>query len=156
MTSANVVFAGPVQVTRPLMSEAVIKTGETLVGGMLVALSSGEWVAHGTADVGGDVYVIDMDTVGQKGVAEALTAEQSHPAFVPEIGHFYNVVLAAAQTIAKGASLSSDGAGAVKAAATDGTSEALFVADEAVTTTGATGRIRVRYNPTGVNADTTA
>lgn len=152
MTTANVVFAGPAQATRPLMAEATIKTGETLVGGNLVELSSGEWAAHGTADVGGDIHVIDMDTIGQKAVADALTAGQSHPAFIPEVGRFYNVILAASQTIAKGASLSSNGAGAVKAAATDGTSEALFTADEAVTTTGATGRIRARYNPTGVNA----
>jgi hypothetical protein len=152
MTTANVVFAGPAEAVKPLMKEANIKSGEALVGGMLVALSSGEWEAHGTADVGGDIYIIDMDTIGQKAVAATLTVGQSHPAFVPEVGKSYNLVLAASQTIARGASLSSNGAGAVKAAAADGSSEALFVADEAVTTTGATGRIRARYNPTGVNA----
>jgi len=134
------------------MTEAKIKTGETLVGGNLVELSSGEWAAHGTADVGGDIYVIDMDTIGQKSVTATLTVGQSHPAFVPEVGKSYNLVLATSQTITRGEALSSNGAGAVKSAATDGTSEALFVADEAVTTTGATARIRARYNPTGVNA----
>lgn len=152
MTTANTVFAGPVESVKPLMSEAKIATGETITGGMLVELSSGEWVVHGTGDVGGDVYVIDMDTIGQKAVADTLTVGQSAAAFIPQVGYSYNVVLAASQTVAKGASLSSNGAGAIKVAATDGSDEALFVADEAVTTTGATGRIRVRYNPTGVNA----
>lgn len=152
MTTANTVFAGPVEVVKPLMREARIKAGESLVGGMLVELDAGEWAAHGTADVGGDIYVIDMDTVGQKAVTAALTVGQSHPAFIPQVGYSYNLVLAAGQTVALGASLSSNGAGAVKVAATTGVSEALFVADEALTTTGATGRIRARYNPTGVNA----
>lgn len=153
MTTANTVFAGPVEAVKPLMKEARIKADETLVGGMLVALSGGEWEAHGAADAGGDIYIIDMDTVGQKAVTEALTVGQSSPAFIPQVGYSYNVVLAASQTVAIGASLSSNGSGAVKVAATDGTSEALFVADEAVTTgAGGTGRIRVRYNPTGVNA----
>jgi len=154
MTTANTVFAGPVEAVKPLMAEAKIKSGESLVGGMLVALNSGEWEAHGTADVGGDIYIIDMDTVGQKAVTAALTVGQSYPAFIPQVGYSYNVVLAASQTITKGMSLSSNGSGAVKEAATDGSSEALFVADEDVTTTGATGRIRVRYNPTGVSNHT--
>jgi len=153
MTTANTVFAGPVEVNKPLMREAKIKAGETLVGGMLVELSSGEWQAHGTADVGGDICVIDMDTIGQQAVTAALTVGQSHAAFIPQVGYSYNLVLAASQTITKGEALSSDGSGAVKSAATDGSSEALFVADEDVTTgAGGTGRIRARYNPTGVNA----
>lgn len=152
MTTANTVFAGPVEVVKPLMREAKIKAAETLVGGMLVELDAGEWAAHGTADVGGDIYIIDMDTIGQKAVDAALTVGQSHPAFIPQVGYSYNVILAASQTITKGMSLASNGAGAVKEAAVDGTDEALFVADEAVTTTGSTGRIRARYNPTGVNA----
>lgn len=152
MTTANTVFAGPVEAVKPLMREAKIKSGESLVGGMLVALNAGEWEAHGTADVGGDIYIIDMDTVGQKAVTAALTVGQSHPAFIPQVGYSYNVILAASQTITIGESLSSNGAGAVKSAAVDGSDEALFVAEEDVTTTGATARIRVRYNPTGVNA----
>ena len=152
MTNANTVFAGPVEVVKPLMREARIKSGETLVGGMLVALDAGEWEAHGTADAGGDIYVIDMDTVGQKAVTAALTVGQSHPSFIPQVGYSYNLVLAASQTITIGEALSSNGAGAVKSAAVDGSSEALFVAEEDLTTTGATGRIKARYNPTGVNA----
>lgn len=153
MTTVNTVFSGPVEAVKPLMAEANIKSGETLTGGMLVDLDAGEWAAHGTADVGGDIYVIDMDTIGQQAVGGTLTVGQAHPAFIPQVGYSYNVVLAASQTIAKGASLSSNGDGSVKAAATDGSSEALFVADEAVTTgAGGTGRIRARYNPTGANA----
>lgn len=150
--ATNTVFAGPVEAVKPLMNEAKIAAGQTLVGGNLVQLTAGEWVAHGTADVGGDIYIIDMDTIGQKNVGAALTAGQSHPAFIPQVGYSYNLILTTGQTVAKGVSLSSNGDGAVKIAATDGTDEALFVAEEAVTTTGATARIKCRYNPTGVNA----
>jgi len=153
MTTANTVFAGPVEAVKPLMREAKIATGQSLVGGNLVELASGEWTAHGTADVGGDIYIIDMNTVGQKAVSAALTVGQSSPAFVPELGKSYNIVLAASQTITVGEALSSNGAGLVKSAPTDGSSEALFTAEEAVTTgSGVTARIRARYNPTGVNA----
>lgn len=153
MTTANVVFAGPVEAVKPLMREARIKTGETLVGGNLVNLDGGEWQAHPTADVGGDIYVADMDTIGQKAIGDTLVEGQSHPAFIPEVGKSYNLILAASQVVAKGVSLASNGDGTVKIAATDGSSEALFVADEAVTTgAGVTGRITARYNPTGANA----
>lgn len=151
MTTANTVFAGPVEAVKPLMREAKIASGQTLTGGMLVELTSGEWTAHDAAGVGGDICVIDMDTIGQQAVGDALTVGQSHAAFIPQVGYSYNLVLAASQTVAKGASLTSNGAGAVRLTAADGSEEPLFVADEAVTTTGATGRIRVRYNPTGVN-----
>lgn len=152
MTTANVVYAGPASANCPMMKEAQIALGQTLVGGNLVELSSGEWVAHATADVGGDIYVIDMDTVGQKAVTATLTPDQTSAAFIPEVGKRYNLILAAGQAVTVGTSLASNGDGAVKIAATDGTSEALFVAEEGITTTGATGRITARYNPTGANA----
>lgn len=151
MTTANVVFSGPVEAVKPLMHEAPINTGQTLVGGNLVTLSAGGWSAA-PADVGGDVHVIDMDTVGQKAVGDVLTVGQSHPAFIPEVGKTYNIILAASQTIAKGASLVSNGSGTVKADTGLGDVEPLFTADEAITTgAGVTARIRARYNPTGVN-----
>lgn len=151
MTTANTVFAGPVEAVKPLMREAKIATGQTLVAGMLVELTNGQWTAHDAAGVGGDICIIDMDTIGQQAVGDALTVGQSHAAFIPQVGYSYNLVLAASQTVAKGASLTSNGAGAVRLTVTTGAEEPLFVADEAVTTAGATGRIRVRYNPTGVN-----
>lgn len=153
MTIANVVFSGPADAVKPIAAEAKVAAGQTIYPGMLVSLTGGEWVVHGTPDVGGDIYVIDMDVVGQKLVTDILTAGQSYQAFVPQVGFNYNLFLAAAQVITQGESLSSSGTGAVKSAATNGSSEALFVADEAVTTTiAANGRIRARYNPTGVNA----
>ena len=155
MTTANVVFSSPAEEVKPLIREAKIATGETLVGGSLVQLTSdGEWEAHDTADVGGDIYIMDMDTIGQKAVTAALTVGQSSPAFIPQVGYAYNMILAASQTITKGTSLASNGDGSLKAAATDGSSEALFVADEDLTTTGATARIKARYNPTGVSNHT--
>ncbi|MEO0699619.1 MAG: hypothetical protein AAFY81_07860, partial [Pseudomonadota bacterium] len=93
MTTANTVFAGPASENCPLMREAKIATGQTLVGGNIVRLSSGEFIANTTADAGGDLYIIDMDTIGQKAVGDTLTAGQSHPAFIPQVGYSYNVIL---------------------------------------------------------------
>ena len=153
MTTANTVFSGPVEVVKPLMREAKIASGQTLVGGMIVRLSNGQWIANTTADRGGDLYIIDMDTIGQQAVGDALTAGQTHAAFIPQVGYTYNVILAASQTIARGALLTVDNGGRVKADAGDGSDEPLFTAEEAVTTgSGVTAQIRVRYNPTGVNA----
>lgn len=152
MSTANVVFLGPVEATRPLMNEAKIPLGSSLIAGGLVEIVNGEWQPHGTADVGGDVYIIDMDTLGQRGLNETLPEGTTHPAFIPQIGASYNMTLGPSFTVTRGMSLTSSGDGLLKPAATDGTSEALFTAEEDVTSSAAGARIKVRYNPTGVNS----
>jgi hypothetical protein len=154
MTTANTVFSGPAHDVRPLKRSAKIATGETILPGNLVEYTSGEWQVASTDGQGGDFYIADMNVIEQKSATEALTVGDTASAFVPQVGYSYNIVLAASQTIALGALLTSNGAGAVKASATDGTEAPLFVAEEAVTTTGATGRIRARYNPGTISADT--
>lgn len=155
MTTANVVFSGPATNVRPIKREKQVETGATILPGMLVEDNgSGEWQVHSTAGTGGDLYIADMNIIEQKSVTEALTVGQNSEAFVPEVGHTYNVVLAASQTITVGEALSSNGAGAVASATITGATPdvVLFVAEEAVTTTGATGRIRARYVASGVKA----
>lgn len=155
MTSANVVFSGPASDVAPIKRSKKVESGATILPGMLVEDNgSGEWQVHSTQGSGGDLYVADMNVIEQKKVTEALTAGQTHSALVPEVGRTYNVVLAALQTITAGELLTSDGAGAVETATITGATPdvVLFAAEEAVTTTGSTGRIRARYVASGVPA----
>jgi hypothetical protein len=148
MTSANVVFSGPADKVYPISREKQVASGSTILPGNLVEDNgSGEWQLQSTAGAGGPVYIADMNTIEQKSVTEALTEGQNHKAFVAEVGCTYNVILADGNTISAGDLLSADGSGAVTAA-TEGTATpdvALFVAEEAVTTSGSTGRIRARF-----------
>lgn len=148
MTSANTVFSGPAQEVRPLTREAIIASGETILPGMLVELTSGgEWQVHSTAQGGGDVLIADMNVIEQKAVTEALTAGGNAKAFVPQVGYTYNLILTDGQTIAKGDPLASAGNGKL-VAATTGTATpgvTLFIAEEALSPSGADGRIRARY-----------
>jgi len=145
MTTANVVFSGPGEKVKPLMQEAVIASGETIKPGHLVLLdSSGEWKNHDSAGQGGDYCIADMNVIEQKSATETLTIGDTAPAFVPTPGETYNIVLADGETIAVGDPLTSNGDGTVKEAVTSGGDEVLFYAREAVTTSGATGRIRAR------------
>ncbi|MDH5796925.1 MAG: hypothetical protein OEZ19_00030 [Paracoccaceae bacterium] len=156
MTTANVVFSGPADKVRPITRDAPIKTGETILPGHLVALdSNGEWV--GVTTQGGAIgfCIADMNVIEQKSATEALTAGDNAKAFVPEVGCTYNLVLATSQTIVKGDAITSSAtAGLVEKATTTGATvdEVLFIAEEAVTTTGATARIRVRHVASGVAA----
>lgn len=152
MTTANVVFSGPAANVHPLYDEAVVASGQTPLPGMLVIEASGEYTVHATAGQGnGAIRVLDMDVVKQGSATTAYAAGDTAYAFWPQPGQTYNVVLAASQTITKDEALTSNGAGAVRTAALDGTEEILFYADEDVTTTGSTGRVRARVAMSGYN-----
>jgi hypothetical protein len=155
MTTANVVYSGPASNVDPITRSAAIATGETILPGHLVVLSSGEWVGNTTQGGAAGICIADMNVIEQKSVTEALTVNDTAKAFVPEIGCTYNVVLATSQTILLGSPLTSSAtAGQVEIAVVTGATpdQVLFVAEEAVTTTGATARIRVRAVATGVSA----
>jgi hypothetical protein len=156
MTTANVVYSGPADGVKPIYEEAIVASGQTILPGNLVTLSSGQWINHATAGQGGNIRIADMDTIRQKLVTDALTVGDTAGAFVPVPGQTYNLRLATSQVVAKGTPLTSTGAGTVRIAATDGTETVLFTADEAVTTTGAVLRIRARVAASGFSADTTA
>ena len=155
MTTANVVFSGPANKVEPITRDAKIATGQTILPGHLVVLSSGEWVVNTTQGGAVGFCIADMNVIEQKSVTEALTAEDNAKAFVPEVGCTYNLVLADGQTIAVGDALTSSATGGqVEAATTTGATvdEVLVIAEEAITTSGATARIRARHVASGVAA----
>lgn len=147
MTTANVVFSGPVNKNDPLIDEAQVATGETILPGHLVLKSSGEWINHDTADTGGPYRVANLNIFEQKGVSDALTVGQDSEAFVPVPGEEYNLVVAASQTVLVDSALASNGDGTVKLATTTGATPSTIIgyAQEAVTTgVGETARVRTR------------
>jgi len=153
MTTANVVFSGPASNTAPIRREAKA-TAASLPGTLVELDASGDFQAHSIAGGGGDLYILDMDVIRQKSVTEAVTVGDDVRAFIPEVGRTYNVILADGEAIIKGDMLASGGDGTVvEATATGATPDVvLFVAEEALTTSGATGRLRVRYVASGVPA----
>ena len=95
-----------------------------------------------------------MNVIEQKSVTEALTVGQDHDAFVPEVGHTYNLIVADGETIAVGDLLTSGGDGTVVEATTTGATPdvVLFVAEEAASPSGSTARVRCRYVASGYPA----
>lgn len=156
MTSANVVFSGPARNVAPITREAKIKSGETILPGHIVTLdSNGEWVGNTVQGGAIGFCIADMNVVEQKLVTEALTAGDNAKAFVPEVGCTYNLILTTSQTIIVGDALTTSAtAGRVEKATTTGATvdEVLFIAEEAVTTTASTARIRARHVASGVAA----
>lgn len=155
MTSANTVFSGPASNVAPIVRSAAVASGETILPGHLVVLSSGEWAGNTTQGGAIGFCIADMNTVEQKAVTAALTVGDEAVAFVPEVGCTYNLILADGETIAVGDALTSSAtAGEVEEATTTGATvdQVLFIAEEAVTTSGSTARIRARHVASGVSA----
>lgn len=156
MTTANTVFSGPAEVVKPLYVERPVASGQTIRPGALLLVSAGEFIAHNAEGQGGPYRIADVNVVKQTGVTTAYTVGDTCFAFWPRPGETYNCILAASQAITKDEALTSNGAGALKSAAVDGTEEVLAYADEDLTTTGATGRLRVRIATASYNADATS
>ena len=78
-------------------------------------------------------------------ITTAYTVGDTAQAVVVRSGEFANVLVAASQNItSKGTALASNGAGALKIAATDGTDQILFYSDEIVNTSGGAALVTVR------------
>jgi hypothetical protein len=155
MTTANVVFSGPARNVQPITREAIVAAAQTILPGHLVILSTGKWVGVTTQGGAPGFCIADMNVIEQKNITERLIVGSVAKAFVPEIGNTYNLVLAVSQTIVKGSPLTSSAtAGEIEIAVVTGATpdQVLFIAEEAITTTGATARIRVRHVATGVSA----
>lgn len=155
MTTANVVFSGPATQVTTNKREAKVATGETILPGHLMLIDgNGEFINHNVAGEGDGVLIAEMDLIRQKSVTEALTVGENAEGYVPVPGETYNLVLADGNTIAKGDALSSNGDGTVTAATEGGATPDVIIgyAEEAVTTAGATGRIRARIATYGSKA----
>jgi ribosome-associated protein YbcJ (S4-like RNA binding protein) len=155
MTTANVVFSGPARNVQPITREAKIATGETILPGHLVILNAGEWDGVTTQGGAAGFCIADMNVIEQKTVTDALTVGGNAKAFVPEVGATYNLVLADGETIILGSPLTSSAtAGEVEIAIVTGATpdQVLFIAEEAITTSGSTARIRARHVASGVSA----
>lgn len=154
MTTANVVFSGPADQVKPIQEERVITAATTIKPGHLVLTSSDQWINHNLAGDAGNYRIIDMDVIKQGLVTDTLDAGDSALAFVPVPGQYYNVVLANSQTISKGDVITSNGDGTVKEATVTGATPDVVIgyADEAVTTSGATARLRIRIATAGYQA----
>jgi hypothetical protein len=78
-------------------------------------------------------------------ITTAYTVGDTAVGVVVRSGEFANVLVAASQNITtKGTALASNGAGALKIAATDGTDQVLFYSDEIVNTGGSAALVTVR------------
>jgi len=153
MTTANVVFSGPADVVKPTVREFIVAAGETILPGMLCEVNSaGAAITHNTDGQGGYYFVADMNFIEQKSATDALTIGGTGQFFYPRPGETYNLVLADSETITVGEALTSDAAGAVRSALLTGAEEILFYAEEAITTSGSTARIRARVATAGRSA----
>lgn len=150
MTTANVVFSGPASKVEPITRDALIAAGQTILPGHIVVLNgSGEWVANTSQGGAAGMCIADMNVIEQKSVTEALTAGGNAKAFVPEVGCAYNLVLASGQNIAVGDRLTTSATpGQVEEAAAG--DDEMFIAEEAITTSGSTARIRARHVAGGI------
>ena len=156
MSNLNVVHAGPAANVAPICREAKIKAAQVIYPGYLVEYSSGEWQVQSTEGQGGDFYIANLNQIEQKNATTALTAGDNAQVFVPQVGDMYVLVLQDGETAVLGSPLTSNGDGTVKVSATDGTEANLFSAEEALSPSGADGRILARYTGVTISADTTA
>lgn len=155
MTTANVVFSGPVTQNKPLKDEKPVATGETILPGYLVLNNgSGEWINHDTAGAAGPYRIADINIFEQKGVTDALTVGQDSEAFIPVPGEQYNVVVADGETVSVDSALTSNGDGTLKVATTTGATPdvVLFYAKEAASPSGSTARVLAEVATAGYPA----
>jgi hypothetical protein len=155
MATANVVFSGPADIVAPLIEEAIIASGQTIKPGNLVIKSSGQYIVHGTAGVGGAYRIANLDVIRNGRVTDTLVAGDTCQAFIPRPGESYNVIVGASQTIAIDSPLTSNANGTLKLATITGATPdvVLFYAEEAVTTgSGVTARILARVATAGHKA----
>lgn len=132
---ANTVYIGPAE-NHPDVSEYA--ASEAISPGQVLVTSSGEFALAG-ADQGGVVYFA-LENILEE-VTDAYAIGDTVQGARPKSGEYYELTLAASQTIAKDAALTTDASGNLVALGA-GTNTVCY-ADEAVTTTGATGKIRV-------------
>lgn len=146
----NIIYAAPIG-KQPQVAEALAGAAGILPGAVLIKVA-GEFVNHNAVGQGGAVYIANINTLAQKGTEDAYANENTVFAFSPAATEQFNVRVAAGNNItALDTALSSDGAGALKIAATDGSEVVLAYAKEVNNFTAA-GLCRVEIASFGYNA----
>ncbi len=132
---SNTVYIGPAE-CHPDVTEMV--ASETITPREVLVASSGEFAIAG-ADAAGVVYFALENILGE--VTDTYATGETVQGARPKSGEYYELTLAASQTIAKDAALTTDASGHLVALGAG--ENVIAYADEDVTTTGSTGSIRV-------------
>lgn len=132
---ANTVYIGPAE-CHPDVSELL--ASEAITPGSVMVVTSGEFALAG-ADQGGVTYFA-LENILEE-VTDAYAIGDTVQGGRPKSGEYYELTLAASQTIVKDAALTTNASGNLVELGAG--SNTVCYADEAVTTTGATGKIRV-------------
>lgn len=132
---ANLVYIGPAE-HQPDVQERL--ASEAISPGQVLVETSGEYALAG-ADAGGIVYFAGCDILEE--VTDSYASGDTVQGFRPQSGEYYELTLASSQDIDKDAALTTDASGNLVALGA-GTNTIAY-ADESVTTTGSTGKIRV-------------
>ena len=132
---SNTVYIGPAE-SHPDVTELL--ASEAITPGSVMVVTSGEFALAG-ADQGGVTYFA-LENILEE-VTDAYAIDDTVQGGRPKSGEYYELTLAASQTIAKDAALTTNASGNLVALGAG--SNTVCYADEAVTTTGAAGKIRV-------------
>lgn len=132
---SNLVYVGPAE-SHPDVFEA--PASAAIDPRTVMVLTGGEFAKAG-ADQAGVVYFADANVLGE--VTDAYAKDETVQGFRPKAGEYYTLTLAAGQTIARDAALTTDASGNLVALASG--DNVIAYADEAVTTTSSAGAIRV-------------
>lgn len=149
--SKNTIYAGALQAHQQF-AEGLTGTA-TILPGMILIEDGGELIPHNVEGQGGFVYVANVDSPAQGGVADLYAEGDTVRAFTPKSGDMFNLRIATGNNItAAGTPLTSNGAGALKIAATNGSEVVIAYADEVGNFTAVGGLLRCRVAQFGYNA----
>jgi hypothetical protein len=148
---ANVIYAGPIGKEG---QRAKGKAGVPgILPGMLLISSEGDFIPHDAEGQGGPFYIANKNTLAQDGVDVAYEEGETIEPFDPAPTYLYYVRVAEGENVtALDTALTSDGAGALKIAADDGSEEVVAYAQEIENFTSAGGLLRVKIATSGYNA----
>mgnify|MGYP003109009939 CR=1 FL=1 len=133
---SNVVYVGPAE-CHPDVSER--QASESILPRKVMVAGSSDTFDLAAADQGGVVYFALENILGE--LSEAYATGETIQGARPKSGEYYELSLASSQTISKDDALTTDASGDLVALGTG--SNTVAYADEAVTTTGTAGSIRV-------------